>query len=416
MLQEILWFLLIGFLVMETILLLLNAHNIRKNLNNNIFKDFIPDDVFRNTTAYSLARNQFTLFFLFYKVIILAFILSTQVIPIYLNFFAGVSNLWMQSTLLFVWNFLLSLFFLPLDFFSTFKIEADFGFNRSTKYLWLIDQLKGTLVGACINIPLIALLLYLLKTFTHTWWMWGTLGSFIMQIVLLWLYPKLILPLFNKLTPLEDGSLKTRLNDLAKKAGFASTAIQVLDSSKRSTHSNAYCSSLGKIQHIVLYDTLLKNFSDEEIEAIVAHEIGHYKCKHILKTLLVSTGVTLVGLKACDLLLKSDWLANQVGVLETTPLLLLIMLSTFLPLITYWFNPIWNRFSRKYEYEADAFANAQSPTCGVQLIQALKKLYRENLSNLFPHPLYSGFHYSHPTLLEREKAITHGKNHFSKNY
>ena len=415
MLKEILWGLMTAFLLFETTLLLLNNYSIRRNLNHNIFKDFIDDATFRNATAYSLARNHFALLCLFYKVIIWALILRLDWIPIFMRIIGNPDSLWLQSTWLFLWSFFLGLFFLPLDYFSTFKIEKDFGFNRSTQWLWIMDQVKSFCVGACLNIPLFALLLYLLQKFANTWWIWGALGCCVLQIVLIWLYPKLILPLFNKLTPLEEGTLKTHLEILAQKAGFKSAAIQVLDSSKRSTHSNAYCSSVGKIQHIVLYDTLLKNFTDEEIEAILAHEIGHYKRKHIQKGLIVSTLSTLLGLKICDILLQSDWLAQQLGLVKTSPLLLLVLLSTFLTLFLYWFNPITNHFSRKYEYEADAFANALTPDCGENLIRALKKLYRENLSNLFPHPLYSGFHYSHPTLIERERAI-HGENHISKNH
>ena len=415
MLKESLWILLIAFLLGEAVLLLLNHRSISKNFDNNIFSDFIDNETFKKTIAYSLVRNHFSFLSLFYKVLILGFILKLDLIPLYLNHFSPTNNLWMQSTLLFFWLFLFNLLFLPLDLLHTFKIEKDFGFNRSTPQLWCLDQIKSTLVSACINIPIFTLLLYLLRTFPASWWIWGAIGSLFFQIVMVWLYPKVILPLFNKLTPLADGSLKTRLVALAQKVGFASTAIQVLDSSKRSTHSNAYCSSLGKIQHIVLFDTLLKNFSDEEIEAILAHEIGHYKCKHIFKMLLTSTLFTLIGLKICDIALQSNWIAEQLGLIQTTPLLLLILISTFSPILLYWFNPILNHWSRKYEYEADAFANAQSSSCGHYLIQSLKKLYRENLSNLFPHPWYSCFHYSHPTLLEREKAI-YDKNHFSENH
>ena len=415
MLKESLWALLIAFLFGETILLLLNHRSISRNFDNNIFCDFIDSETFKKTIAYSLVRNHFSFLSLFYKVIVLGFILKLDLIPLYLNHFSPTNNLWMQSTLLFFWLFLFNLLFWPLDLLHTFKIEKDFGFNRSTPQLWCLDQIKSTLVSACINIPIFALLLYLLKAFPTSWWIWGAIGSLLFQIIMVWLYPKVILPLFNKLTPLADGSLKTRLVALAQKVGFESTAIQVLDSSKRSTHSNAYCSSLGKIQHIVLFDTLLKNFSDEEIEAILAHEIGHYKCKHIFKMLLTSTLFTLIGLKICDIALQSNWIAEQLGLVQTTPLLILILLSTFLPILLYWLNPILNHWSRKYEYEADAFANAQSPYCGHCLIQSLKKLYRENLSNLFPHPWYSCFHYSHPTLLEREKAI-YDKNHFSENH
>ncbi len=415
MLKGFLWSLLIAFLLGETILLLLNGQHIRKNFNNNVFKEFIDDNTFQKTIAYSLARNQFALFQLFYKVIVLALILQMDIILLFLHYFDAGTSIWGQSTELYLWNCLFSILFLPIDYWNTFKIEKDFGFNRSNKRLWMFDRIKSFFVGACINIPVFALLLLILKNFTQTWWILGALGSLILQVTLLWLYPKIILPLFNKLTPLKDGSLKTRLNALAQKSGFKSAAIKILDSSKRSTHSNAYCSSLGKIQNIVLYDTLLENFSEEEIEAILAHEIGHYKCHHIWKMLLTSTLFTLFGLKICDILLKNDWLAQQFGLAHTTPSLLLITLFTFLPLLSYWFTPIFNCFSRKYEYEADAFANAQSPTCGYHLIQALKKLYRENLSNLFPHPCYSGFHYSHPTLIEREKAI-HDKNNLSENH
>jgi STE24 endopeptidase len=294
---------------------------------------------------------------------------------------------------------------LPLDYFHTFKIENDFGFNRSTIPLWITDRLKNILVGALIQIPLMASLFYVLQTFPKTWWLLGTIGMIVLQMIALWLYPKLILPLFNKLTPLDEGSLKTRLTLLAQKAGFSSTAIQILDSSKRSSHSNAYCSSFGKIQHIVLYDTLLKDFTDAEIEAIVAHEIGHYKRKHLVKLLMLYALLTFGILKGCDAVLHCNPLAQAFANPTMSPLLLLTLLITFSEWITYWFKPIFNRVSRKYEYEADAFAGQQSPTCGIDLIRALKKLYRTNASNLFPHPLYSAFHYSHPTLSERERAL-----------
>ena len=415
MLKQVLWVFLLAYLFTETILLLLNSKNIRQNLGANIFRDFIDDETFCKATTYSLTRNTFSLLCLFYRVILLAFILKLDVVTLYLNHFPFTQQIWLQSLLLFLWNFLLNSCSMPLEYFSTFKIEKDYGFNRTTHLLWVSDQFKGFFVSACINIPIFALLFYILETCPKTWWIWSALGSFILQVFLLWIYPKLILPLFNKLTPLKEGSLKERLDSLAQKSGFTCAAIQILDSSKRSTHSNAYCSSLGKIQQVVLYDTLLKNFTDEEIEAIVAHEIGHYKCKHIFKMLMTSFLCSFIGFKVCDYILQSDWLANQLGVNYMSPLVLLVVLSTFLSLFSYWLNPLLNYFSRKYEYEADAFASKQSPYCGHQLVQALRKLYRENLSNLFPHPWYSCFHYSHPTLLERERAI-YGKDHFSKDY
>ena len=239
MLKECLWILLVAFLFGEAVLLFLNHRSISQNFDNKMFSDFIDNKTFKKTVAYSLVKNHFSFFTLFYKVLVLGVILKLDLIPLYLNHFLPTNNLWMQSSLLFFWLFLFNLFFLPLDFLHTFKIEKDFGFNRSTPQLWFLDQIKSTLVSACINIPIFTLLLYLLKAFPRSWWIWGAIGSLIFQIVMVWLYPKIILPLFNKLTPLADGSLKTRLVTLAQKVGFASTAIQVLDSSKRSTHSNA---------------------------------------------------------------------------------------------------------------------------------------------------------------------------------
>ncbi len=408
-LNYVLIFLLIGRLLCETCLRKLNASCTQSILSQpKRFADFIDTDTLQGSVAYTLANNQFALCQLFYETMWAACILFSGIIPYFLSKFDTLtsSNLG-QGIAFFIWITCLHLCSLPLDYFHQFTIEKNFGFNRSTKRLWFADQVKGIVVSALINVPLFTALLYFVQAFPRSWYVWGTFAYFFLQLVMVWIYPKVFLPFFNKLTPLEEGSLKTRLTALAQRSGFKATAIQVLDSSKRSSHSNAYCSSLGRIQHIVLYDTLLKDFSEDEIEAIVAHEMGHYKHKHILKILLFSTLSMALVLKLCDIMLYKHWFSSQLGLTTlTTPLMLLTWLYVCMPLFTYWTCPLSNYFSRRFEYEADQFAKEQSSSCGHHLIQALKKLYKTNLGNLYPHPWFSFFHYSHPTLLEREKHLT----------
>lgn len=405
MLKTQLFILLVVYFICETALLILNHHNIRKNSNHNPFKDFLDEEAFRKSIHYSLSCNSFSILKTFYRSSWLGLIFGLELMSFFLNCFPSVNSLWGQSTVLFLWMFLLNLPTLPLDYLHTFQIESRFGFNRSSRKLWFMDQLKGIFVSACLQIPLITALLWLIQACPNTWWLWGTIGYTGLQVVLIWVYPKLILPLFNKLTSLEDGTLKQRLTQLGECAGFKATKIQVLDSSKRSTHSNAYYSGIGGIQHIVLYDTLLKQATEDEIVAVVAHEMGHDKCHHLPKQLLILGLGTGILLKLCDCLLHSDWIAAQLYVQSTTPLVVLVLLATAGSLFTYWLSPLFNCFSRHFEYQADAFAAKQYESCAANLIHALKKLYRENASNPFPHPWFSTFHYTHPTLIEREKAL-----------
>lgn len=401
--------LLFFYFIIEATLLLLNSKCALKNLTaGNRFKDFIDTETYTKSVSYTLAKNQFDLMTLFYSTLVLGCILFSGILPIFyyaLRKFTG-NGVWGEATTLFLIFFFHHCLLLPLDYLKQFSLEQRYGFNRSTKKLWLTDQIKGSLLSLIIFIPLLAFLLKLIKRLPLSWWLFGSLFWIFFQVLLIWLYPKLILPFFNRLKPLEEGLLKDRLNTLALKAGFRSTAIQVLDSSKRSAHSNAYCSSLGHIQHIVLYDTLLKNFSEEEIEAIIAHEIGHYRKRHIAKLLIFSGMMTLLGLKFFH------WLTQQAVAYSAfgfqvqdgiTPLLVVLGLSSVF--LLYWLKPLNNLLSRKYEYEADAFAKKLANNGGYFLIQALKKLYKENLGNLHPHPFYSFFHYSHPTFLERESRL-----------
>ena len=236
------------------------------------------------------------------------------------------------------------------------------------------------------------------------WWRWGFALVFGFQLLMLVLYPKLILPLFNKLTPLPEGDLRTRLLALGDCTGFRAQTIQVMDGSKRSGHSNAFFTGFGRFRRIVLFDTLISQLEPVELEAVLAHEIGHYRRGHIPKMIAVSAAMMLAGFAIVAWLARSPWFNLTFGFPagELAPTFLLFALLS--GLVTFWFSPLLHFFSRKYEYEADAFASDALGGPG-PAVNALRKITRKNLSNLTPHPWFSAFFYSHPTLVERERAL-----------
>ena len=260
-------------------------------------------------------------------------------------------------------------------------------------------------MGLVLGAPILTLLLWFSESFKQTWWIWGFIAVAIFQILMIIVYPRFIIPLFNKLEDLPDGELKERLFDLADRGGFKARTIQVIDGSKRSSHSNAYFTGFGKFRRIVLFDTLIEQLDTPELEAVLAHEIGHYKKGHIVKIMAMSFAMTFLTFAIMGYLSNSEWFYLGFGFCEASgfgPVLL--MYSLFAGAFTFWLTPIFNIFSRKNEYEADKFATS---ICGgsESLVSALRKLHKKNLGNLTPHPLYSAFYYSHPTLLERQEAL-----------
>jgi STE24 endopeptidase len=271
--------------------------------------------------------------------------------------------------------------------------------------LWISDKLKGMLLLVVIGFPLLWLLLALVNWAGEAWWIWGFALMFGFQLLMLILYPKLILPLFNKLTPLPAGELRDRLLALGERTGFRASTIEVIDGSKRSGHSNAFFTGFGRFRRIVLFDTLIAQLTVAELEAVLAHEIGHYRRGHIPKMIVLSAAMLLGGFAVIAWLARSAWFNRAFGFPpgEIAPSLLLFGLLS--GLATFWFSPLLNLLSRKHEYEADAFARDAVGGFG-PMIDALRKLAQKNLSNLTPHPWFSAFHYSHPTLVEREAALT----------
>jgi len=283
---------------------------------------------------------------------------------------------------------------LPFSLYSTFVLEEKFGFNRTTLKTFFVDMFKGALLGAVLGLPLIWVILWLMEQAGEQWWIytWAVWTSF--SLFIAWAYPTWIAPIFNKFSPLEEGDTLTRIKSLLSRCGFNSDGIFVIDGSKRSSHGNAYFSGFGKNKRIVFYDTLLESLNDDELEAVLAHELGHFKRKHIVKGMLITITITLVALGILAWLMKSDWFYTSLGVSTPSTYMALLLFSIATPVFTFLLSPLMSMFSRKNEFEADEFAAQQSEA--KYLIQALVNMYKENASTLTPDPLYSAFYDSHP--------------------
>ncbi len=311
---------------------------------------------------------------------------------------------WSGACYLLAVGLLLSLPGLPFDWWGQFRLEAKFGFNQSTLRLWAADKAKELALMLGIGFPLLWALLGLVRLTGGTWWLWGFGLLFGFQLLMMVLYPRIILPLFNKLTPLADGELRTRLLALADRTGFRAQTIEVMDGSKRSAHSNAFFTGFGRFRRIVLYDTLVAQLAPGELEAVLAHEIGHYRRGHIPKTLAVAAALQLGGFALVASLARGGWFNAAFGFPADDLAPTFLLFGLLGGLVTFWFSPVFNLVSRKHEYEADAFAREAVGGAG-PLVGSLRKLAQKNLSNLTPHPLYSAFYYSHPTVAEREQAL-----------
>ncbi len=297
---------------------------------------------------------------------------------------------------------------LPLSIYRTFKLEQSFGFNKMTPKIFIMDMIKNSVVGLLIGTPLLILVLWIMENSGSYWWLyvWATWLSF--SVFMMWAYPAFIAPLFNKFRPLEDGELKTRIENLLTRNGFKSQGIHVMDGSTRSAHGNAYFTGLGANKRIVFFDTLIDELSHDEIEAVLAHELGHFKCNHIKKRISVLGSVFLIGLGILGWLINEPWFYNGLGVEQASTYMALLLFVIASPAFTFFLQPLFSFISRQHEFEADDFAASQAQT--ENLITALVNLYRENANTLTPDPLYSAFHDSHPPAPIR---IAHLKSKFA---
>ncbi len=383
-----------------------NLNSIVKNRADQQVQEIMDEATLNKTINYSVAKGRFSMFKIVYSALVLLLVVSTGVIPFFYDrvssFFE--SEILINALFIVVFMTLLSFVSLPLSLFNTFVLEEKFGFNKMTFKLFLSDLLKSLVISFVLSFPLALLLFSGIELFPNSWWL---VGSFIVigfQLVMQFIFPKFILPLFNKLTPLPDGELKDEVIHLANELKFNTKEILVMDGSRRSKHSNAFFTGFGKSRRVVFFDTLVEQLKINELKAVFAHEVGHYKKKHIVKGFLVGILMTFVGFKLLHwaTIFPSFNLAFDLipGEIAQTFLVFLLISNV----IGFFVSPLSNLFSRKNEYEADAYAK-QALGEGESLVSALRRLYLENLANLKPHALYSFFYYSHPTFFERRGKL-----------
>lgn len=289
---------------------------------------------------------------------------------------------------------LMTLVEIPFSLYQTFIIEDKYGFNKNTLSQFAKDQLISAALTLGIGLPIMALILWVMGSIGNLWWLyaWAIIMAF--SLLMSWLFPTLIAPLFNKFTPMEEGNLKKRIQGLLERCGFNSQGIFIMDGSRRSGHGNAYFTGLGNNKRIVFFDTLINSLDEEELEAVLAHELGHFKCKHVIKMLAASSVMTLISFAVLGWLITQAWFFDGLGVSTHSNAAALLLFMLVSPVFTTFLHPISAYFQRKFEFEADAFATQHAQ--GRKMISGLVKLYEENASTLTPDPMYSAFHYSHP--------------------
>ncbi|WP_019555835.1 M48 family metallopeptidase [Thiomicrorhabdus arctica] len=378
------------------------------------FSDVVTLEAHQKAADYSRSKLQLSRLGLFYDAAILLFMTLG-------GGFQDIYNLWLTTALDPVWRdvvFLLSalwfvsLLHLPFSIISTFKIEAAFGFNKTTPLKFFTDLLKQWALMIVLGIPLIWVVVSIMTNYIdQAWWFYTWVVWMSFQFVLMWAYPKWIAPIFNKFSPLEDEAMKHRISQLLERTGFESNGIFVMDGSSRSGHGNAYFTGMGKNKRIVFFDTLLEKLSPEEVEAVLAHELGHFKHGHIRQKLIESTVLTLAGLALLGWLIQLPAFYSGLGMSSQTPAIALLLFMTAVPTLFFFMGPISALKSRKHEFEADAFA---AKHVGAEhLISALLKMYRDNASTLTPDPSFSAYHDSHPPAkirIDHLKTLI-GKNH-----
>ncbi|WP_305908189.1 M48 family metallopeptidase [Methylomarinum sp. Ch1-1] len=312
------------------------------------------------------------------------------------NFWSGFDLSPMLSSLAAVASIYLfmTLVEIPTSLYQTFVIEEKYGFNKNTPAQFFKDQLLSITLVLVIGMPILALILWVMDSIGSLWWLyaWAILMGF--SLLMSWLFPTVIAPLFNKFTPMEEGSLKQRIQALLERCGFSSNGIYIMDGSRRSGHGNAYFTGLGNNKRIVFFDTLVDSLDEEELEAVLAHELGHFKRKHVIKMLAASSVMTLISFAILGWLITQSWFFTGLGVEVQSNAAALLLFMLVSPVFTIFLQPISAYFQRKFEFEADEFATRNAKAG--KMISGLVKLYEENASTLTPDPLYSAFHYSHP--------------------
>jgi STE24 endopeptidase len=399
--------------VLEFILNELNIRQVRKSRAAQAVPDFfqekISKDDYEQSASYTLAKARFQRWSEVYGRIVTLFLLFGGLLPFLETLIIAMLPQSLANSLIRGVLFCLgvgvifSLASLPSDLYSTFGIESRFGFNKTTLSLYFSDKLKGLILGIMIGGPFLYVVLWLMQATGEYWWIWAFVFIAMFQLLMIIIFPTFIAPWFNKFEPLPSGELRDRIMALAKQIGFKASGIFVMDGSKRSAHSNAYFTGIGKAKRIVLFDTLIEQMTIDQGLAVLAHEMGHYKMKHIRRMMLVQSVILFVGLYFLGRLVNYEPVFTAFG-LQPSNHAALVLFSLISGPFTFYLGPLVNLLSRKHEYEADRFA-AITLGNGKPMEEALINLTVKNLSNLTPHPWYSAYHYSHPTPTERIGAI-----------
>lgn len=386
----------------------LNLREMEKNKDTipELFKDQITQAEYGKSIAYTTAKTHFSWIQIALQLILVWGLILTG--------FFGKLDLWLQGSIETKWMLQLAypliiagMFYfisLPFSAYFQFGLEESFGFNKTTPATFTLDQVKTIGISLVIGLPIMALLFYIVEKMGSWWWIggWGVLTGF--QLLTIILFPVVFAPMFYKFTPLEDGELKNRIETLASTLNFDMAGVFTIDGSKRSTHSNAFFAGMGKTRRIVLFDTLRDQLTTDEIESVLAHEIGHNKRNHITKQFILSAILMLGMMFVLGVCLKWPLFFTTFGASTPSIYVGFTLFFLFSSVFTFPLTPAFNYLSRKYEYEADAFS-VETVKRPKDMIQSLIKLSKENSSNLTPHPAYSFFHYSHPTTMERAEAI-----------
>lgn len=365
------------------------------------FREKVTLDAHHKAADYTSAKTRFGMLgILFDAALLLMFTILGGI-----QFIAGLCNSWFDTPLAQGMSVIVSVLLIssllemPFNLYRTFVIEERFGFNKMTLALYFKDAFKGLLLGAIFGLPLLAGVLWLMERMGEYWWLyvWGVWMAF--NLLILFIYPAYIAPLFNKFTPMQDEAMKARIEALLQKCGFATSGLFVMDGSKRSAHGNAYFTGFGKTKRIVFFDTLLERLSIDEVEAVLAHELGHFKHRHVMKRIMLTFAMSLGFLWLLGLLMQTTWFYQGLGVTTPSTALALLLFFMILPIFTFLLHPLLSAYSRKYEFEADAYASRQ--TASADLVNALVKLYQDNAATLTPDPLYSKCYDSHPPAMAR---------------
>jgi len=373
-----------------------------------VFQGTVDGEKLARISAYTADSANFGIVVtLFDQAILLAILLSG-----FLPWLSEMVNRWQPSFIIqglaffAVLGVISNLLHIPFGLYSTFVIEERYGFNTRTLRLWFTDWIKGIAISAILSGFLLWLLLTLLHYIRNTWWLWAWMAVGVFELIILWAYPVVIAPLFNKFEPISDENLKDRIVSLMGKAGLRVRGVFQMDAGKRSKHTNAYFTGIGRTKRIVLFDTLLASHPEEEIVSVLAHEAGHWKKKHILKQLVIMEILSLIGLYLVAQLLDWRFLYQTFGFGDPIPYVGLILVGVLVSTLGYFLRPLGSAISRRFEGEADAAAVTLMGTAK-PMRDALKRLAAENLANLVPHPLYAWFYYSHPPPVERISRLEH---------